>query len=188
MKEEDIDKRIERVVKSVASKKAEIAQWESVRKSSEIRRTVASKRWRTYGISAAASVVVIFAIGIGVYINNRPGEQDFGIYSSPSMYRGGSAGIDEIKAMIDSAKYQVALQAIDATIADTIIDPKYSQERQEYLRSVNKNQEYELIWLKIQLLVKLNKRQDAYNILETYVNQEGSHQVEAQGLIEKMKK
>lgn len=186
MKEEDIDNRIERVVKSVASKKAEMAQWESERKSSEVRRAVASKHWRTYGISAAASVVVICAIGIGVYMN-RLGNADYGVTSSAPVYRGGSANIDEIKAMIDSKMYQEALQAIDATIADTIIDPTFTMERQEYLRSVNRNQEYELTWLKIQVLAKLGEKQDVKILLEDYVTQEGSYQTEAKGLLDKIK-
>lgn len=187
MKEEDIDNRIERVVKSVASKKAEMEKWESERKSSEIRRLVASKRWRTYGISTAASVVVICAIGIGVYMN-RPGNEDYGVTSSTPIYRGGSADIDEIKAMIDSEKYQEALQAIDATIADTIIDPPITEERQEYLRSVRYNQEYELTWLKIDILIKSKKIDEAISLLKTYSTIDGTHKEEAKTLLNKLTK
>lgn len=186
MKEEDIDKRIERVVESVGSKKAAMRRWESDRVASEAQRKVAIKRWRTYGISAAASVVVIFAVGIGVYMQ-RIDDQNLGGSAPSTVYRGGAADIDEIAAMIDSAKYQEAIQAIEASMADTVIDSTYPPERQEYLRSVNKNQEYELTWLKIQVLVKLDKKQDARALLESYIRTDGSHQIEAKGLLEKMK-
>lgn len=187
MKEEDIDNRIERVVKSVASKKAEMSKWESERKSPEVHCVVTSKRWRIYGISAAASVVVLCTIGIGLYMN-RPSNTDYGVTSSAPIYRSGSADIDEIKTMIVSEKYKEALHAIDATIADTIIDPTFTKERQEYLRSVNHNQEYELTWLKIKVLNKLDKKQDAMSLLGKYTQIEGLHQTEARELLEKMKK
>lgn len=187
MKEEDIDKRIERVAESVGSKKAKMCQWEIEWESSQMRRAIASKRLRTYGISVAASIVVICAIGIGVYMN-RSGDADYGITSSTPVYRGGSANLGDIKAMIDSAQYQMALLAIDKTMADTIIDPTLPEERQEYLRSVNHNQEYELIWLKIQALISLGKKQEATVLLENYVQNEGTHQTEAKSLLKKIQK
>lgn len=187
MKEEEIDNRIERIVKSVAAKKAEMTKWETERKSPESRRAVTSKHWRTYGISAAASVVVICSIGIGLYMNRTGNTDYYGVTSSAPIYRSGSADIDEIKIMIDSAKYQEALQAIDATMEDTIIDPTYAAERQKYLRSVYKNQLYELTWLKIQVLVKLKKEKEAIFILEDYVQNEGINKIEARDLLEKLK-
>ena len=43
MKEDDIDKRIERVAESVGSKKAAMRQWEADRVSDELKRKVATK-------------------------------------------------------------------------------------------------------------------------------------------------
>lgn len=184
MKEEDIDSRIQRVIESVSSKKKAICQWESERIASEVQRKVATKRWRTYGISAAASVVVC-AIGIGLYLN-RPGEQSFEVTSSVPAYRGSSTDIEEIKALIDSRKYQDAIQAIDATMADTIIDTAYPEDRKEYLRCFNRSREYELTWLKIKVLVKLDKNHEAISLLETFVQNEGTHQIESRKLLEKL--
>lgn len=185
MKEEDIDKRIERVIESVGSKKTAMRQWESDRMSREISHKVAAKRWRTYGISAAASVVVICGVGLGIFLNQDVGVGDGITYSAP-VFRGGSCDISEIQAMIDSAQYDKALQAIDITLADTIIDPTFSSERQEYLRSLNVNQEYELTWLKIDALVKSNRTDDALALLIVYVNKEGVHQNEAKELLKKI--
>lgn len=185
MKEEDIDKRIERVAKSVGSKKAAMRQWESERVSNELRRNVAAKRWRTYGISAAATIVVICGIGFGFLIN-RGGNNDYGITSSAPIYRGGSCDIPEIQAMIDSAYYDKALQAIEVTMADTVIDASFTPERQEYLRSLNANRNYELEWLMIGALVKSKRTDEATSHLKEYTSKEGVHQEEAKTLLNKL--
>lgn len=182
MKEDDIDKRIERVAESVGSKKAAMRQWETDRVSDELKRKVATKRWRTYGFSAAASIVLICGIGFGFFIN-RGGDNDCGVTSSAPVYRGGSCDIIEIQAMIDSAKYEAALQAIDVTLADTVIDQSFTSERQDYLRSVNANREYELTWLKVNVLIKGGKKTEAISLLKEYVKTEGEHQKEAQTLL-----
>ena len=76
MKEENIDKRIERVAESVGSKNAAMRQWEAEWVSNELKRKVAAKRWRTYGFSAAASIVLICGIGLGFFMN-RGGDNDY---------------------------------------------------------------------------------------------------------------
>lgn len=187
MKEDNIDKRIERVAESVGSKKAAMRQWEADRVSYELNRKVAAKRWRTYGFSAAASIVLICGIGFGFFIN-RGGDNDYGVTSTAPVYRGGSCDIAEIQSMIDSAKYEEALQAIDVTLADTVIDPSFTSERQDYLRNVNANREYELIWLKINVLIKSGKKAEAIPLLEEYVKTEGEHQNEAQTLLNDLTK
>ena len=176
MKEDDIDKRIERVAESVGSKKAAMRQWEADRVSDELKRKVATKRWRTYGFSAAASIVLICGIGFGFFIN-RGGDNDYGVTSSAPVYRGGSCDIVEIQAMIDSAKYEAALQAIDATLADT-----------DYLRSINANREYELTWLKVNVLIKSGKKTEAIPLLKEYVKKDGEHIKEAQTLLNDLTK
>lgn len=182
MKEDDIDKRIERVAESVGSKKAAMRQWEAERVSDELKRKVAAKRWRTYGISAAASIVLICGVGISIFLNRDIGD-DYKVPSTAPIYRGGSSDITEIQAMIDSAKYELALQAIEITLADTVIDPSYTSDRQDYLRNLNAKREYELIWLKINALIKSGRKTEAIPFLEKYVKTDGEHQKEAQTLI-----
>lgn len=182
MKEDNIDKRIERIAESVGSKKAAMRQWEAEWISDELKRKVAAKRWHTYGISAAASIVLICGISFGLFIN-RGGNNEYGDTSTAPVYRGGSCNIAEIQSMIDSAKYEEALQAIDVTLADTVIDSSFTSDRQDYLRSLNANREYELIWLKINVLIKSEKKTEAIPLLEEYVKVEGEHQKEAQILL-----
>lgn len=185
MKEENIDNRIERIIESVGSKKAAMSQWESERTSTEMKRKIVVKRWRTYGISAAASVVVICSVGLGIFLN-RGGENDYGVTSNAPVFRGGSYDISDIQAMIDSDKYVEALQAIDRTMADTVIDPSFTSERKEYLRSLNENRNYELKWLKIDILIKTKKVDEAISLLKEYVKADGVHQVEAKELLHKL--
>lgn len=187
MKEDNIDNRIERIAESVGLKKAAMRQWEADRVSDELKRKVAAKRWRTYGFSAAASIVLICGIGFGFFIN-REGDNDYGVTSIAPVYRGGSCDIVEIQAMIDSSKYEEALQAIEVTLADTVIDPSFTSERQDYLRSVNANREYELTWLKINVLIKSGKRTEVIPLLKEYVKAEGEHQKETQILLNNLTK
>lgn len=187
MKEEDIDKRIERVIESVGSKKAAMRQWESEYEAGERMHKVAAKRWRVYGISVAVSIALICGIGISLYLD-RPGEMERGETTTAPVFRGGAADITEIQAMMDSAKYETALQTIEATIADTLIDPSFTPERQEYLRSLNASRIYELQWLKINALVKSGKKTEAIILLKEYVKIDGNHRQEAQTLLNNLKR
>lgn len=198
MKEDDIDKRIERVAESVGLKKAAMRQWEAKKVSDELKRKVAAKRWRTYGISAVASIVLICGIGLRFFINiggdndygatsSAPidrGDNDYGVTSSAPIYRGGSCDISVIQFMIDSSHYEEALKAIDVTMVDTVvIEPSFTSERQNYLRSLNADRKYELIWLKVNALVKSGRKTEAIPLLEEYVKVEKGHQKEAQTLL-----
>lgn len=187
MKEDNIDNRIERIAESVGSKKAAMRLWETDRVSDELKRKVAAKRWRTYGFSAAASIVLICGVGLGIFLNRDRGN-DYGVTSAAPVYRGGSCEIAEIQAMIDSSKYEMALQAINVTLADTVINPSFTAERQVYLRSLNTDREYELTWLKINVLVKSGKKTEAVLLLEDYVKTDGGHQKEAKILINDLTK
>lgn len=185
MKEEDIDNRIKQVIKSVASKKADIATWERQRVETEKNRKIIFQKRTTYTVSAAASVAIICGVGISIYMN-RTVDSNIGITSSAPIYRGSSSDISSIAALIDSAKYSQALADIDATMADTVLDPTMSAERREYLRSVQQNQNYELTWMKINVLLKLAKRQEAVDLLNDYINLGGEHQAEAKTLLDKL--
>lgn len=189
-----IDNRIERVIKSVGAKKAAMGRWESERIAEEERRRILVKRWRTYGISAAASVAVICVAGLGIYmsqymnqsVDSCPPSMSPMYPSASPMYRGGSRDISEIQEMIATGQYDEALHAIEVTLADTIIDPTYPEERQEHLRSLNANQAYELTWLKIKALVKSDNTAKAIALLKEYVDQEGAHQEAAKDLLRKL--
>ncbi len=205
MKEEDIDRRIERVVRSVAEKRAAMRGWEAHGLGPEIdSRAVCaapavaaapapaaakpSRKWRLWVVSAAASVIVILGVGISLYIG-RGGDADvMPSAAPPAVYRGGSADIQNIQAMIDNGRYDEALQAIEVTRADTAINPSYTPERQEYLRSLNANRDYELEWLRIGVLVKSGRKEAAVAGLREYVKTDGEHRHEAETLLNELTK
>lgn len=205
MKEEDIDRRIERVVRSVAEKRAVMRRWEAQGLKPKIDRRAAcaapavaaapapaaakpSRKWRLWVVSAAASVIVILGVGISLYIG-RGGDADvMPSAAPPAVYRGGSADIQNIQAMIDNGRYDEALQAIEVTRADTAINPSYTPERQEYLRSLNANRDYELEWLRIGVLVKSGRKEAAVAGLREYVKTDGEHRHEAETLLNELTK
>ncbi len=190
MKEEDIDKRIERVIESVGSKKAAMRQWETDRIATNEHRKIVAKRWRIYGISAAASLIVICGIGIGTLLKeggrNVHGVSSPEYTSTATLYRGGVADLSEISAMIDSAQYDEALKAINVSMADTTVDLSFTPERQQYLRDLNKSRIYELKWMKIDVLIKSGRKNEALKQLESFVKEEGAHQSEAKNLLKSL--
>lgn len=185
MKEEDIDKRIERVVCSVASKKASMAQWEADRLANERKRAEMARKWRTYALSAAATVAVAVGIGWGFYASKGAGDT----MMPPSMesaFRSGTNEFEGIYGLIDSRDYAEALSAIDSLAADTVIDPTYAEARREYLRGVYSAREYRLTWLKIYVLLKSGNKAEAVGLLTDYANREGEHRQDARELLKKL--
>lgn len=199
---EDIDKRIERAIDSVASKKADMARWETQRVEAENHRKNILKRWRTYGISAAASIAVVCFVGIRLFTDRQSHSADEAIptasfersamdyddSSESTVFRGGAADINEISAMIDSGKYQEALHTINVAKGDTAIDPSLSADRREYLRSVNAERLYELKWMEINVYLEMGKKDYAIRLLQSYVNEDGDHQQEAKQILEVLRK
>lgn len=214
MREEDIDRRIERVVRSVAAKRAVMRRWEvqglkpkfdrhaacaaQTVAAAPARATIAapgaakpSRKWRLWVVSAAASVIVILGVGISLYVGRSGHGGDGDVYNvkssaPPAVYRGGSADIKDIQTMIDNGRYNEALQTIETTRADTAINPEFTPERQEYLRSLNANRDYELEWLRIGVLVKCGSKEAAVAGLREYVKTDGHHRHEAETLLNEL--
>lgn len=183
--EQKLDDRIERVVKSVASKKAEMARWEAEYNNQQ--RRVATKRWSIYGISAAACVAV--AVGVGIHFLTVPqNSTSIPGVSTEVIYRGGSSELEEIATLINSHKEGEALVRIDSLMGDTILAPDMSEQRREYLREVQAVQQYELEWFKINALVNLGEKEDATKLLKSYVKKDGEHKGEAEKLLKGLTK
>lgn len=201
MKEDNIDERIERVIRSVAAKKKDINMWESERTNFGSGNSALKKRWI---ISSAAAAVLITLVGVSylrhvTYSNerelSRSMSEDEGdlesivdIYYGNPVFRGGERDITEIEIMIKECQYEDALLAINTALADTVIDAEMSQERYDYQRNLIDLQNYELTWLKITTLLKLGKTEEAVALLKDYVNETGDHQIDAQNLLNKLRK
>ncbi len=185
-KEENIDDRIERVTKSVAAKKKALEIWEQEAE----KQPNNTKRTILLGISVAASVTIISIIGINYFSidTHTPEDSSFVSYEysalQPSSQNNGQDyDIEAVKVLMDSEKYGDAIEAIDAIMADTLIDPALSLEKMKEIRMLHKSRTYELEWLKIQSLIRLNKNVEAEKLLKEYSKIEGQHQKEAQEIL-----
>lgn len=186
MKEDDIDARIERVINSVASKKAKMAQWEN-RHDVATRRQQHIKRWAVIAVTGAASIAVICGVGISLF-RVESVEPNAMVSNSTQIYRGAKSDIPEVKVLIAQAKYTEALHVIDSALCDTFINPSFAPARQEYLHAYYQNQEYELTWLKIKVLYKMGKYTEAVKILKIYSEIAGEHQSDAKKLLNTLPK
>ena len=90
--------------------------------------------------------------------------------------------------MIKESRYEDALHAINGSLADTVIEKGISQERYDYQRKLIDCHNYELIWLKITMLLRLGSTDEAVSLLSIYVNEEGEHQKDAQNLLKELRK
>ncbi len=184
---DEMDERIGRVICSLASKKKEMAMWNEEMHRQEVRKKVLVRRWRVYGLSAAASLAIVFGVGFSLFRSENDSESFEFDFSQP-VYRAGSSDFGDIVSMIESGKYGDALHAINEAMADTVIDPSFTSEHREYLRSLNAVRSYELTWLKIATLVKSGKEDDAIKLLEIYKNEDGVHRDEAIELYNSMQR
>lgn len=190
--DENIDERIERVTRSVASKKKDIESWQ--REAEKKKKN--SKRSLLIGVSAAASVAILAGVGIH-YItitedspqNDEPITYEYGAKQSSMIFRGGSDDSESIiEKMIELEEYDEALKGIEAFMGDTVIDSSLPQERQEYIRTLQELRAYKLEWLKIQTLLKLKRNDEAVELLQIYSLKDGENQKEAQELLKELKK
>ncbi|MDE6272594.1 MAG: hypothetical protein K2M31_06265 [Muribaculaceae bacterium] len=194
MNEENIDNRIERVIGKVASKKEMMDRWKRDYEEEQSRKRTIRKRWMLYGIPAAASVVVICVIGLTV-LRPKVGSPDHELSNVTDIenvnypvFRGGESDMNEISGLIESGKYDEAMSAIDSAMKDTVIDASVTPERREYLESVLADRHYELTWLKIQVLIKIGRCDEAKGLLKSYIGLEGDHKEEADKLFKSIDK
>lgn len=231
MKEEDLDSRIERVIREEGARRHDIAEWEEEWKAlqpkvpddvdwedifrydpEERERRLACcapppsdsrhhmlagmipeprVRRRRWIIPVVASAIVVLGLGISWYFRSgSTGEENaysVPVSSSsgvPDVYRGGASGVAEIQAMMDSADYAGALRAIDLTLADTAVGDVRSADEREYKLGLIADRQYELTWMKINVLIRLDRTPEAVRMLNDYVYVEGEHQAEARKLYE----
>ena len=196
MNEENIDERIERVIKSVASKKEDMIIWNTEKAKRELR----NRRMRNFRVTAAASVAVLVGIGTcymiffwkeaGPSSDLSPSQisYEYSPKQDSSNYIDESSEIEAVESMIKSERYEDALEAIEAILADTLIDPTLSLERKKQIRGFHEEKAYALEWIKIQTLIKLNRKTEALDLLNHYVRIYGPNQFLAKELMDELNK
>ena len=194
MNEENIDERIERVIKSVASKKEDMTIWNTEKAKRELR----YRRMRNFRVTAVASVAVLVGVGTCymIFYWKEPGSSsnlspspisyEYSPKQDAANYIDGSSEIEAVETLIKSERYEDALEAIEAMLADTLIDPTLPLERKRQIRVFLEDKAYELDWIKIQTLIKLNRKTEALDLLRHYVEISGSNQNKAKELIDEL--
>ena len=94
----------------------------------------------------------------------------------------------QIQALFESGQYDKAITAIDAELADTIIDPMLPAEEQQYMRQLIADKSYQLRWWLIQSLVANGSTDRAITELHDFVNLDGEYQVQARSLLNQLRK
>lgn len=176
-------RRIISAVSRLASDKAMISGWEKETEEKEVRKAVSRRRWRRFGIpTAAVAVAAVMITGIYIYHYSKHEDSQYTAANEQYVFRGASE-ITEIYDLLDSARYDKALAAIDEALRDTIIDPTLPAEEKEYLYIVRDDMAYELKWLRIRSLHALGKDKEAADELNSFVNTDGTHKQEAKSLL-----
>jgi hypothetical protein len=147
--------------------------------------------WVT-GIGIAA------CLAVGIFITYPTGDQ-YDMTSSPysmpefndeQAYRGGSTVVKDIDLLINAKQYHDALAKIEeaendyASIISNIAVVEVATEEQEYEKSLAEDELYSIVWRKINVLLALEKKDEAITILQYYRYQPGIYQTEANQLWE----
>lgn len=174
--------RVARSVKSVAEKKAQMAQWNS---DAAVQPLKNRGPWRVIVASAAGlALVIVCGWWLLMRVGSAPDDR-LGAPLPTGGFRGGM-GLDSIEQMIEWGEYDRALAAIDVAMVDTVIDNDLPAEQAEYQRIVLEDKLYELRWLRIMALANTGQRDLAVEELNEYVELEGSHQEQAMELLNKL--
>lgn len=174
--------RVARSVKSVAEKKAQMAQWNS---DAAVQPLKNRGPWRVIVASAAGlALVIVCGWWLLMRVGSAPDDR-LGAPLPTGGFRGGM-GLDSIEQMIEWGEYDRALATIDVAMVDTVIDNDLPAEQAEYQRIVLEDKLYELRWLRIMALANTGQRDLAVEELNEYVELEGSHQEQAMELLNKL--
>lgn len=175
--------RVSRSVKSVAAKKAQMAQW----KRDEAVRRMSTNRgpWRVIIVSAAGLALVVVC---GLWMLFRVGsasDDRLGSMMPSDEFRGGT-GLERIEHLMDLGDYDEALSEIEKAMADTVVDTHLPVEQIEYQRMVLADKVYELQWMRIVALERCGELDRVIGELKEYVNLEGIHQEQAKELLNRL--
>lgn len=182
-----MDKLIVKSIGSVASKRAQMAQWDAEIKEVALRKAIAKRRRPVYWISAAACIAIICGVGISLM---RPGSGNHQANnvaataeSEYSDYRGGFDD-EALQMPVDEGNIDQVISEIDKALADTAIDPTLPAERQEYERALIAERTNMLMWRKINLLIQKGDRDEAIALLREFVKIDSQYSMQASQLLD----
>lgn len=143
-------------------------------------------------LSVAACLAIVFAVSPILFKSNNI--SDISI-TTPyfTEYRGTSHS--NIESLISSGRYEDALSAVNYELAEVekelqgITSTDMSEDEESYMTGLYKGEKEELIWSKIYLLVKLNKKDDLKSACQNYLNNSDFtiHKSEVENILKKIR-
>jgi len=143
-------------------------------------------------MSVAACFALIVAVTTILFRSDSISDMDVAVPSFEE-YRG--AGCDEIERLINTGDYEIALAKVESELKgcgsefETIESEGGSDEEIEYMKALYAEGRDELIWCKIYLLVKLDKKSELKIACRNYL-EDGEltvHKIEVEQILEKIK-
>lgn len=180
--------KVSKVLKDRHEKSEKIEEWESEGKSDQHKKK-SPLRWISVAVGVAAVVFVAYLVTSGPSIPEINVQQ----YEN---YRGGSSVI-HVANLINGKQFKEALYVIEreekefASEKDSVnnIIPTSTPEEKERLRyelTADKNDNYELKWLKVYVYLGLGRYEDAREILNELRNTEGIYKAKADSLYKEL--
>ena len=108
--------------------------------------------------------------------------------SSEVIYQVDSSELKEIVNLINANKNAEAITRIDLLMGDTILYSDMRVQHRKYLRKVQAVQQYELEWFKINALVNLGQKDEAFELLNSYIKKEGDYEGKVEIMLNELSK
>jgi len=155
-----------------------------------LHRRMLIRRW-TIGFSAAACLAIgFFAVRPMFFTTTSVPGNKFVMpdFSQETYYRGGNSDIERLDSVISSRDYAKALAFIDSLINDSRLEiAQYEQkdsmtEKDSYHKLQYENNLYDLEWRRVNLLLALNRKEEAKTLLKEFIYKDGAYKAEADSI------
>lgn len=161
------------------------------------------KKYKIAGAATAASIAAVLAVGFFLTkpaqiteVNSEIIAANTSVNAPETLKKKSEEAIVTVKKSISEGKEEVAIAEVtkleDENIIPTLSDVSagkfvVSQPMEVEDADVLSKDAYELHWLKIRSLIAIGKREEAIQLLMSFVQIEGIHKAAADSLLQKMK-
>lgn len=172
--------------------RSKMNQWELEARLKE--KVSLQKRW-TYGISAAAAIaVIIFAVSPMFFVRTTRSGSDFAMPTfEQSSISNTTDDIARIDSLIESKNYIGAFESVDNLLEEyndslkSIKTDSPASSAEQLQIAVIENNIYILNWRRINLLLALDRKNEAVEALKEFMRQDGEYKQEALNLYDSLK-
>lgn len=176
-----------------AEKLRRMAEWDAQEQmGARLARRLSLRRW-ALGIGAAACIAVGFFALRPLLFPRYSHSVPSGINTEAGkIYRSGSNPSNEVRSLMAAERYYKALTVCDSLICDidseiaAIVAFDSISERDSYRLQQRELERYDLEWQRINILIVLDKRQEAKKALIDFVLKDGEYQTQAEELLSEL--